>query len=876
MVVTASDRAARALQSAFHRARQAEGLSAWPAPIVQDWKAFLREQWLGCAQDDRLPMSAAQEELLWTDIVVHGRHPATLLDGPRHRIAALSMEAYELLASYAPQYLHAPARIAWQQDSAAFSSWLALFDEACRDGNLLSANRLPLELTARLQESNSKQRPPLLLAGFDRIQPMQRSLLDAWGTWHEIAPGEAASNLRFHGAPDAQDELAACALWCRQRLQANPGARLLVVTPEIATRRGETERAFLRHLPAAAGPLFEFTLGIPLSQTPLVKSAYLLLRWLTGPLEENELDWLLSSGQIAATAQEAAGLQRSMRVLRSYGEARARWTLEAFCRQRQSGTILPAQWMQRMGEAQRRLASDAERPQSPIEWSEQTSRLLKTAGWPGFHALTSVDFQAAQRWQQALESCASLGFDGRRMSWQEFFSALTRTLDETLFAPESRDAPVQIAGPAESAGLTGDGIWFLGADEDAWPASGSTHPLLPLHVQREAGMPHASPKLDWELGQIVTKRLLSSAPEVCFSYAQQKEGSEARPSRLIAKLVAVPEPLPPEFVAPPGPRSITVAVNDASRVPFPPGALRSGATVLTFQSQCPFKAFAVARLGATGWEPAQAGLTAAQRGQLLHAVLHAIWGNPPPRGIRSLEDLLSLEDRLEFVTGHVRRVLRQEIPEGVRACMPRRYLELEETRLVRLLCEWLDYEAVRKDFDVADAESDRLVELQGLSFSVRLDRVDRLNNGSLLVIDYKTGQVSPRIWDLPRPDDVQLPLYACIALDPSGVGGLVFAKLRAGDLEFAGRVRSAAATLNDQLGGTSDLVKKPLTEQQLAAWKQRIEQLARDFVAGRAEADPRDYPKTCARCELSSLCRIHESRAFVQAAESNGEGAGDE
>jgi len=57
---------------------------------------------------------------------------------------------------------------------------------------------------------------------------------------------------------------------------------------------------------------------------------------------------------------------------------------------------------------------------------------------------------------------------------------------------------------------------------------------------------------------------------------------------------------------------------------------------------------------------------------------------------------------------------------------------------------------------------------------VRLDRIDRLNDDSLLVIDYKSGTVSPSSWDLPRPDDVQLPLYAGFALDdgPENAGAL--------------------------------------------------------------------------------------------------------
>ena len=102
------------------------------------------------------------------------------------------------------------------------------------------------------------------------------------------------------------------------------------------------------------------------------------------------------------------------------------------------------------------------------------------AGWPGARALTSAEFQALRRWQQTVDDCASLGFDGRRMAWSDFLAALDRAVDETLFAPESQDAPILIAGPAESAGLTADAIWFLGASEEAWPAAGATHPLIPI------------------------------------------------------------------------------------------------------------------------------------------------------------------------------------------------------------------------------------------------------------------------------------------------------------------------------------------------------------------------------------------------------------
>jgi ATP-dependent helicase/DNAse subunit B len=199
--------------------------------------------------------------------------------------------------------------------------------------------------------------------------------------------------------------------------------------------------------------------------------------------------------------------------------------------------------------------------------------------------------------------------------------------------------------------------------------------------------------------------------------------------------------------------------------------------------------------------------------------------------------------------------------------MPRRYLELEELRLTALVAEWLDYEATRVEFEIHLAE---------LTLNLRLDRIDRLTDQTLLVIDYKTGDVSPKSWDLPRPDDVQLPLYSAFALKPEEevLGGLVFAKVRAGDRSFAGRVCAPASTLFEGLKGNNTLMKSALTVEQLIDWKETIEQLARDFVAGRSEVDPRDYPKTCEYCGLQTLCRIQEHQAL--AAEEDSEEATDE
>ena len=94
--------------------------------------------------------------------------------------------------------------------------------------------------------------------------------------------------------------------------------------------------------------------------------------------------------------------------------------------------------------------------------------------------------------------------------------------------------------------------------------------------------------------------------------------------------------------------------------------------------------------------------------------------------------------------------------------------------------------------------------------------------------------------------------------------GLVFAKVRPGEAHFAGRVRNANGTLLAGLKGTTALVKNPLTDEELTRWRDQIEQLGEDFLAGRADADPKAPQKTCQTCHLHAVCRIRERVTLLE------------
>jgi ATP-dependent helicase/DNAse subunit B len=73
--------------------------------------------------------------------------------------------------------------------------------------------------------------------------------------------------------------------------------------------------------------------------------------------------------------------------------------------------------------------------------------------------------------------------------------------------------------------------------------------------------------------------------------------------------------------------------------------------------------------------------------------------------------------------------------------------------------------------------------------------------------------------------------------------------------------------LKSSIHGGNNLVKKPLTDEQLLDWKEYIEKLVKAFISGHVEVDPRDYHDTCKHCGLQTLCRVREQESFSSASE---------
>ena len=883
-VVAASARSARALHLRFGEEQRARGHTIWPTPSILDWDSWLRGLWRDhafAASEAPTLLTPLQERVLWK----RAQRGDAALVVSADSMATLAMEAWSLLSAY---NAHAARRAAWEQtDAERFRQWAAEFDRTCARNRWLSASQLESALRPHLADPAHIPLPgEILLAGFDRVTPAQSEILDAlrsrsvavstFAPEPDFAPAQALR--RWVAGEDQRGEIEACATWARDMLAENPAACIGIVVPAVAAARGVIDRAFRRILVPATEDIrqlsarlpWEFSLGLPLDEIPVVRAALLLLRWTAGALSEEQVSWLMLSGFVANTVTNRRAVAHHDARLRRYAVLATERTLASY-RDSLAGAPSLHDLRFRLNALQRAVDSSrlTTTDRQPSALAGLVSRLLDQAEWPGRQAADSVQFQALERWQRLLDELALLDFDGSRYSWTDFLALLEREARETIFAPQSQDAPVQIMGPFESSGQQFDAIWFLGGDDTAWPRRGRLHPLLPASVQRQFRMPHYAPEDDWELARVVTRRLVDSAPRIVFSNGERDKDAELRPSPLIAALFPAqsePERASTERSAVATPEFETVR-DDCGAQRWPQEQNAGGADVLRRQAACPFQAFAAKRLRAEPLNECDWGISPMEKGKLLHDVMQRLFSSTAPFPLRSRDDLVTAIDTHQLdsiLETHVDGAIEAQFGAEPADAWLRACLAAEKRRLLIRVGDWLALEAKRQPFIVEACEK-RLqdVHVGQLKLNLRADRIDVLPDGSRLLLDYKTGNVSTAGWEGDRPDDPQLPLYAAYG-NVEDVSGILFARIRSGRIEFDGRVRDAQALLDATIKTKKTLVPRPYSDAMRDDWARVLEGLAGEFLRGEAVVRPRDN-KVCKQCDFGSLCRVAES-SFVPAA----------
>jgi exodeoxyribonuclease-5 len=620
---------------------------------------------------------------------------------------------------------------------------------------------------------------------------------------------------------------------------------------------------------------FNFSLGHPLAAQPLVRVALDLLA-LGGSrkkVEQARLSELLLAGGWAAASAEADGRARLDGALRRdlpYFTTPAALVRLAERLGEREPPLCPQTVAGLAGLVDLLAASG--RARRPGEWTTLFRRALQAAGWPGDRPLSSHEFQARRAFGEVVDGFGRLDALLGPLPPGEAVRRLAQLCRQRVFQPETRgQPPIQVLGVLESAGLTFDALWVMGMNDDRWPPAPRPSPLLPAELQRAAGSAHASAEVELDFARRVHLRLMQAAPEVCFSFALADGNRLLRPSPLLAGL-----PPAAAEVAPAATLARRLAdeggnaceqLADAMAPPVAAGEkVAGGSWVLRAQAICPAWAFYQYRLGAEAIEAPVEGLDPAARGTLVHEALEAFW-----KEVRTSAGLAALSGpgRRAAIAAAVASAL-DAWEAKRRLALPARFRQLEAARLERLLDVWLAFEAGRGiAFEVVACEQEATVEIEEITVRMVVDRIDRLADGRLLIIDYKTGRsIDFRNWAEQRITEPQLPIYAALVADD--VSAAVFAKVLLDPPAFAGVADDRDVLPGVQgIGGDRQKIFDPAEFPDWTAvvthWRERLHAIAREVKAGAAGVAFVDE-KALQYCEVLPLLRLPERRRLLAAA----------
>jgi len=857
-VLTANSRLSRHLRASFDRQMAASGLLSWPTPEALPFASWASSFWQEHGDEPVLAMTASY--VLWERALDQDSAERKWPGG----VARTSYEAYGLIKEYG---IRLPDEIYLTEEAKALKIWMSSYSAEIRSLGCLD-NADVLHKVKGLITKGAPVPKEVVLAGFDETSPAVSSIIVALkskGTNVCFWPGEnfgaAAKEVSVLAFADEREEVIQAARWARATIA--PGMTIGFIAPGLEGYRDIILKEFSAELnPASVLPgeeareVFNISLGRPLSDEPLVSIAIDMLSINEGDSELGKLFSILRSPYFSVGNRvEVAKLD--FRLKKENRTAINLWELKRLLRDHAFEKRLDA-WT--------RWLKDSGRKELPSAWARSFTGLLKEAGWLGGMDLSSKEFQAHKAWNACLERLSTLDAVLGRVKRAEAAATLAKIARESIHQPETPECNIQVLGLLESTGISFDRLWILGCHEHALPMEPSPNPFIPIWIQKEANLPRSSSERELEFARRASRRLLQSAPVVNVSYPIISDQRERRVSPFFSPFPAAELNFASsarladsvrESRTEEAPLETPIPVSETEK-PF----IRGGTAILKNQSMCPFRAFAIHRLNAVAVPETELGITQMERGNIVHAALKLFWEKVEnSERLRELKESGQLDSYIESLAE--KALEDAKLPSSLQA----RFRELERKRLVAVISGWLSVELSRgASFRVKALEAEKEIEIGGLKIRGKVDRIDELEDGKEVVIDYKTGEPSRYDWLTDRPKDPQLLIYS----STGGFEAISFAKIAPGDCGFVGIARNEVLPRVKPYDSDSFFKKKAEDrdwDALMEFWRETLCSLAADFLSGNAEVDPNGGTEkndsACRYCELTPLCRITETGIII-------------
>lgn len=588
----------------------------------------------------------------------------------------------------------------------------------------------------------------------NRMTQIGQALLPAEQTsnWHRLGERteEFLSGISVLEAANEREEALCIAIVLREVLE-NPGKTAFLVTPDrTLARRVSSELARFDIAVDDSG-------GVPLSSTTAGVFARLVLESCLLPPDPVALTTLIKHELLAAEDRAITGrtarlfelaVLRDALIVPRPGELEQASRDAHMAIEEASHSPIPVRQMTDTDwRCVSALAAWIDTAFSPLTFLRDESKSITLSDGlarlnkvlldlaPGIFDDTMQPVSGAKQLSRLLEDSEALSPTGFVIQGAELPDVFKALCDEiTVRQPGQVHPRISIFGPLEARLQTADRVVLGGLNEGSWPAQTRNDPFLNRPMKAALGMSLPERRV----GQAAHDfQQLSGHPEVVYTRALRADNAPTIASRWLQRLLASAGGKAAQSTRKSGARYVQLArmidksENQPARLqrpnPKPAIELRpKGLSITAIETwiRDPYAIYARHILGLNPLPPLLRSADPRLRGELYHDIFERF-----TRQHRKGADAPALlEETARAVFAEHR------IPGEITAIWLRRFVEIGA-----LFLDWEENRAPQIDQSLVEKSGKVDVEGSGFRLRGRADRIDILRNGSLAVIDYKTG-----------------------------------------------------------------------------------------------------------------------------------------
>jgi len=666
--------------------------------------------------------------------------------------------------------------------------------------------------------------------GFNEPTPEQNKLFEILDCKALFAK-KMDNTLKNFSFLDQESEIKAIAKWANKTSIKHPEKQIGIVVPNLNELQHKVKSTF--DLEFASSLLethkkpYNISLGISLSDYPLIKHLMSILRlsnqYFNGYVETELLTKVITSPYIKGASSELNNRALLVNKILQFSATRIK----------ASDIISLCNECAHLKEIFIALNNAKFSQKLNLERSlEKINSILLHWGFTSDRNLSSGEYQVYEKYQVESLVLNKLSIFHTKSTLGDALEILINHMNAVIFQPQSGPANIHILGSLEAEGLFFDFAWVSSMTSNFLPGKITMPLFIPPKTSIEYSLPGTSFELITKESKSTLSNLNNLSKNLTFSYAIISDSREQLPTPYLIfedsqeitdhQMIQREMELVEDFIAP---KIIDLEIN-------------KGVKTLQDQMSCEFKGF-TNRLKLQETKDPSIGISKLEQGNIVHKILERFFNE-----IQSSSDLKQLtETKLDGLIDTHSELALKEIPQS-------NFKANEKERLKRIIKQYINLEKNREYFEVIETESESQVNISGLKFSTRIDRMDQLKDGSKLIIDYKTGKNVGLSKLISEPlEQAQLPIYAI----SNKVDGVAFATISPQDCQF----KAITKNKYDLPMSSQSINRMPEWKKQVSKWNLELVTASQQFQNGNASVLPAKH--ACDFCDYDLLCRVDKS-----------------